>query len=103
MTACGEPAANNFWTEIMFYANGWTVDETLTAFRLFNRFEGKSASKGELEAAPEFPGGDLAPRPAADAAAGELLRRAWPSGPARVRPNNQRSSPLHYPFTPHEP
>jgi p-methyltransferase len=51
-----ELAANNFWTEIMFYANGWTVDEARSAFRLFNRFEGMAVTAAELRAAPEYSG-----------------------------------------------
>jgi p-methyltransferase len=49
-----ELAANNFWTEIMFYANGWTVAESQLAFKLFNRFEGADVTSQEIQQAPEF-------------------------------------------------
>ncbi len=50
-----ELAANNFWTEILLYANGFSVEESQLAFRAYNRFIGKSVTPAEVQQAPEFP------------------------------------------------
>ena len=46
-------AANEFWSQIILYSNGFTLADVRTAFATFNHFRGRAVTSEELEAAPE--------------------------------------------------
>ena len=49
-----ELAANNFWTEIMFYANGFSVDDAQFVFRTFNARLGQDVASDDYRRTPEY-------------------------------------------------
>jgi p-methyltransferase len=49
-----ELAANEFWSEIMLYCNGFTKDEAQLAFRTFNRHMGQHTSAKKIQVSPEY-------------------------------------------------
>jgi hypothetical protein len=42
------------WTEFLFYANGFTVDETRLAIRTFNEFHGRDVGENEIRSSPGY-------------------------------------------------
>ena len=49
-----ELAANNFWTQIMFYSNGFTVEEIQHIFRGYNKRIGEDLNAAELRQSQEY-------------------------------------------------
>jgi radical SAM superfamily enzyme YgiQ (UPF0313 family) len=49
-----ELAANNFWTQIMFYSNGFSVEEIQHIFRGYNKRIGEDLNTAELRQSPEY-------------------------------------------------
>jgi radical SAM superfamily enzyme YgiQ (UPF0313 family) len=49
-----ELAANNFWTEIMFYSNGYNASETQEVFKTYNRYVGHDLNSAEFGKSDEF-------------------------------------------------
>lgn len=49
-----ELAANNFWTEIMFYSNGFSAGETQQIFRTYNRHIGKNVDSQSFRLTREY-------------------------------------------------
>ena len=49
-----ELSANEFWSEIMLYCNGFTKDEAQTAFRVFNGYMGQDTPAEEIHKSPEY-------------------------------------------------
>jgi hypothetical protein len=49
-----ELAANNFWTEILFFSNGFTTSEAQFLFRTYNRYLGHDLSAQQYRASGEY-------------------------------------------------
>jgi p-methyltransferase len=49
-----ELAANNFWTQILLYTNGFSTSETQFLFRTYNRHLGADLASGAYRESPEY-------------------------------------------------
>jgi p-methyltransferase len=49
-----ELSANEFWSEIMLYCNGFTRDEAQLAFQTFNLYRGRNVPAAEIQRAPSY-------------------------------------------------
>jgi p-methyltransferase len=47
-------SADTFWSEILLYSNGYSLDEARQVARAYNRFAGRDTSSAELDASPEI-------------------------------------------------
>ena len=49
-----ELTANCFWSQLLFYSNGFTSEEVRTLMRCYNAFMGRNTPAAELRASAEF-------------------------------------------------
>ena len=52
-TYMSQLSTDQFWSEILMYSNGWSVDQARSAARTFNRYAGRDTPSGELRQAAD--------------------------------------------------